>query len=119
MGYNSLGFDDEFLRFLFYRNLLDPYSHQFANGCSRMDMLPVTLIYFLFCAMALSWPVLENGQTTMKLEHLTRENRFQTSGRAHEAMSDVEAVVCLAKAFSQYQEIWDYVLGFFDKKKRI
>ena len=24
IGYNSLGFDDEFLRFLFYRNLLDP-----------------------------------------------------------------------------------------------
>jgi exodeoxyribonuclease-1 len=115
VGYNSLGFDDEFLRFLFYRNLLDPYSHQFANGCSRMDMLPVTLIYYLFCAQALSWPKLENGQPTMKLEHLTRKNSFETSGRAHEAMSDVESVVGLAKAFIKYDEIWSYVTGFFDK----
>nr|WP_321404104.1 exonuclease domain-containing protein [uncultured Desulfobacter sp.] len=115
VGYNSLGFDDEFLRFLFYRNLLDPYSHQFANGCSRMDMLPVTLIYYLFCSQALSWPKLENGQTTMKLEHLTRQNRFETSGRAHEAMSDVESVVGLASAFVKYSEIWSYVVGFFDK----
>jgi len=115
MGYNSLGFDDEFLRFLFYRNLLDPYTHQFANGCYRMDMLPVTLIYYLFCTHALSWPVLENGVPTMKLEHLTRQNKFQTSGRAHEAMSDVESVVGLAKAFLKHGEIWSYVQGFFDK----
>jgi len=115
IGYNSLGFDDEFLRFLFYRNLLDPYSHQFANGCSRMDMLPVTLIYYLFCSQALSWPKLESGKPTMKLEHLTRQNSFETSGRAHEAMSDVESVVGLSKAFIRYDEIWAYVLGFFDK----
>ena len=117
IGYNSLGFDDEFLRFLFYRNLLDPYSHQFANGCSRMDMLPVALIYYLFCSQALSWPRLEGGQPTMKLEHLTRQNSFETSGRAHEAMSDVESVVGLAKAFIKYDKIWAYVLGFFDKNE--
>ena len=28
LGYNTLRFDDEFLRFAFYRNLLDPYTHQ-------------------------------------------------------------------------------------------
>ena len=115
IGYNSLGFDDEFLRFLFYRNLLDPYTHQFANGCNRMDMLPVTLIYYLFCPHALSWPVLESGQPTMKLEHLTRQNKFKTSGRAHEAMSDVESVVGLAEAFSKHAKIWSYVQGFFGK----
>lgn len=115
IGYNSLGFDDEFLRFLFYRNLLDPYSHQYANGCSRMDMLPITAIYKLFCDHVLSWPVLDDGQSTLKLEHLTRENKFETSGRAHEAMSDVEAVLALASAFSGQKKIWDYVCGFFDK----
>lgn len=115
IGYNSLGFDDEFLRFLFYRNLLDPYSHQFAKGCGRMDMLPVTLIYYLFCHQALSWPVLENGQSTMRLDLLTLQNKFKTSGRAHEAMSDVESVVGLTKRFSKYSRIWSYVQGFFDK----
>ena len=38
VGYNSLEFDDEFLRFSFYRNLLPPYTHQYANNCGRMDI---------------------------------------------------------------------------------
>jgi exodeoxyribonuclease I len=49
LGYNSLGFDDEFLRFLFYRNLLDPYSHQYAANCSRADILPVAALFKIFC----------------------------------------------------------------------
>ena len=32
IGYNSLGFDDEVNRFLFWRNFLDPYSHGYAGG---------------------------------------------------------------------------------------
>ncbi len=116
VGYNSLGFDDEFLRFMFYRNLLDPYSHQYANGCSRMDLLPVTVIYRLFCEHVLSWPRLENGRSTLKLEHLSRENRFDVSGKAHEAMADVEALLSLARLFFREKDIWNYVLGFFDKK---
>ncbi len=115
LGYNSLGFDDEFLRFTFYRNLLDPYSHQYANGCGRMDLLPVAVIYRLFCQHILSWPVLENGKSTLKLEHISRENKFEVSGRAHEAMADVEALLSMARIFHTEKKIWDYVLGFFDK----
>ncbi|MDD9304229.1 MAG: exodeoxyribonuclease I [Desulfobacter sp.] len=119
IGYNSLGFDDEFLRFLFYRNLLDPYSHQFAHGCSRMDMLPVAAVYYLFCSQALSWPVLEGGKPSLKLEHLSRENKFVVSGKAHEAMADVEALLSLSRKFAAQKEIWEYVLGFFDKRKDV
>jgi exodeoxyribonuclease I len=32
LGYNTMGFDDEFLRFSFHRNLLPPYTHQYSNG---------------------------------------------------------------------------------------
>lgn len=116
-GYNSLGFDDDFLRFLFYRNLLDPYSHQFAKGCSRMDMLPITVIYRLFCENVLSWPRLPDGRGTLKLEFISEENGFLTSGRAHEAMSDVEALLALARIFSKEREVWEYVQTFFDKTK--
>ncbi len=114
-GYNSLGFDDEFLRFLFYRNLLDPYSHQFANGCSRMDMLPVATIFRLFCPNVLLWPSLPDGSPTLKLEFLSEKNNFEVSGRAHEAMADVEALLSLARIFAGEKKIWDYVIGFFDK----
>lgn len=56
LGYNTLGFDDEFLRFSFYRNLLPPYRHQFANGCHRMDIYPMTILYYLFRPDILQWP---------------------------------------------------------------
>ena len=58
IGYNSIGFDDEFLRFSFYRNLLPPYTHQYANHCRRMDLLPIAVIYWLYRSDALRWPVL-------------------------------------------------------------
>jgi len=118
-GYNSLGFDDEFLRFLFYRNLLDPYSHQYANQCSRMDMLPVTALFRVFCDHVMNWPHLEDGRSSLKLERISDENQFTTSGRAHEAMNDVEAVIELARIFSREKDIWAYALDFFNKTKDV
>ncbi|MCG8567202.1 MAG: exodeoxyribonuclease I [Desulfobacterales bacterium] len=115
IGYNSLGFDDDFLRFMFYRNLLDPYAHQYANGCSRGDILPLAALYRVFGADVLHWPVLEDGKPTLKLEFITQANAFETSGKAHEAMADVEALVALTKAFAGKPEMWAYAMGFFDK----
>lgn len=116
LGYNSFGFDDEFLRFLFYRNLLDPYTHQYANGCSRGDILPVTALFNRFCEPpVIQWPRLEDSRSTLKLEHIARENQFDTSGPAHDAMSDVEALVQLCRRFAGRPDMWAYALGFFDK----
>lgn len=117
LGYNSLGFDDEFLRFLFYRNLLDPYTHQYAGGCYRADILPVTALYNRFCdPPVIRWPRLEKGRPTLKLEHIARENRFNTSGPAHDAMADVEALVALCRRFAEKADVWTYALGYFDKQ---
>jgi exodeoxyribonuclease-1 len=117
LGYNSLGFDDEFLRFLFYRNLLDPYAHQYAKHCSRMDLLPVTTLFKVFCDHVLEWPILTDGRPSLKLELLSQKNGFMTSGRAHEAMNDVEAVIELARIFSRQKDVWEYALAFFNKTK--
>jgi len=38
-GYNSLQFDDEFVRNLLYRNLFDPYEREWRNGNSRWDLI--------------------------------------------------------------------------------
>ncbi|MDA3916068.1 MAG: exodeoxyribonuclease I [Deltaproteobacteria bacterium] len=116
LGYNSLGFDDEFLRFLFYRNLLDPYTHQYSNGCSRMDILPITTVFKIFHPEILKWPVVD-GKSSLKLELISRKNSFKISGKAHEAMSDVEAVIELAKNMFQKKNIWLYCLDFFNKSK--
>ncbi len=114
LGYNTLGFDDEFLRFSFYRNLLTPYSHQYANQCGRMDIYPITTLYFLFHNKTIQWPLI-NGVSTLKLEHINAANNFVT-GPAHDAMVDVLATVEIAKRFIAETEIWNYVIGYFDKE---
>ncbi len=116
LGYNSLGFDDEFLRFLFYRNLLDPYAHQYSNGCSRMDILPITVVFKVFQPECLRWPQID-GKSSLKLELIANENEFVTSGRAHEAMNDVEALIALSKKFYAQKDIWKYCLNFFNKTR--
>lgn len=117
LGYNTLDFDDEFLRFSFYRNLLPPYTHQYANKCRRMDLYPITVMYYLFKHNAIKWPIID-GKVTMKLEHLSNLNQL-SQGRAHNAMVDVEATLSLAKKFIQYKNMWEYTIGYFDKNEDI
>lgn len=113
LGYNSLGFDDEFLRFSFYRNLLSPYTHQYANGCGRMDIFPITVMFYLYKNDSLVWPVID-GKTSLKLEYLSLENKL-AHGRAHDALVDVEATVALARIFIKEEKMWRYLHEFFDK----
>ncbi|ACJ20410.1 exodeoxyribonuclease I [Coxiella burnetii] len=111
VGYNTLGFDDEFLRFSFYRNLLPPYTHQYDNFCGRMDLYPLTILYYLFKPNALNWP----DPFDLKLENLSKANQL-AEGQAHNAMVDVEASVALAKLLMNQEAMWRYVIGYFDKK---
>jgi len=113
IGYNSLGFDDEFLRFAFYRNLLPPYTHQYNNGCSRMDVLPMTVVYRLYKSQILKWPEVD-GKPSLKLEHLNGINKL-FDGRAHDALSDVEATLALARVLSRDAKIWPFLNDYFDK----
>ena len=39
VGYNSIRFDDEVTRHLFWRNLIDPYAREYKNECGRWDLL--------------------------------------------------------------------------------
>lgn len=114
-GYNTLGFDDEFLRFSFYRNLLAPYTHQYNNQCGRMDIFPITTLFYLFKKSALEWPI-TNGRVSLKLEHLNQANQLISHGRAHHAMTDVEATLELARRFQKEKEMWEYALGYFNKQ---
>ncbi len=113
LGYNTLGFDDEFLRFSFYRNLLTPYTHQFANQCSRMDIYPLTVMYYLFDHESINWPVIDD-KVSFRLENINACNQL-ASGMAHDAMVDVEATVALAKKLKSNQKIWDFCCGYMQK----
>lgn len=115
LGYNTLGFDDEFLRFSFYRNLLAPYTHQFANSCSRADLYPIAALYYLFHPDILAWPI-RNEKISLKLDAINELNQLAT-GAAHTAIVDVEATIALAKKLMQQQDTWQYALGYFNKEK--
>lgn len=113
VGYNTLNFDDEFLRFSFYRNLLPPYTHQYQNQCSRMDLYPIVAFYYLFQSDVLQWPE-KAGKISLKLENLSRVNHLAT-GQAHNAMVDVKACVALAKKLMSAEKTWLQVLSYFDR----
>jgi exodeoxyribonuclease I len=113
LGYNTLGFDDEFLRFSFARCLLPPYTHQYLNSCSRMDLYPLVILYFLYKKDVMTWPEI-NGRCSMKLEHIASSNNWLT-GQAHHAMTDVEATLSLAKALAKDANMWQFALGYFNK----
>ena len=39
VGYNTIRFDDEITRFMFWRNLIDPYAREWQNQCGRWDIM--------------------------------------------------------------------------------
>lgn len=122
LGYNTLNFDDEFLRFSFYRHLLPPYTHQYANNCSRADIYPLLILYYLYEKKAqLIWPTTTDEfgykKVSFRLEKLNAVNQW-VEGQAHDAMVDVAATVSLAKQCSN-SEVWKYGLAFFNKSQAL
>ena len=114
LGYNSLGFDDEFLRFSFHRNLLPPYTHQFQNGCRRMDLLPIAVMFWLYKRDVITWPHI-HSKPSLKLEHIREANQL-VSGPSHDATVDVAATVELARRFFENNKMWNYLMGYFEKE---
>lgn len=56
LGYNTVRFDDEFMRYLHYRNFYDPYEWQWSNGCSRWDVLDVVRMTRALRPEGIKWP---------------------------------------------------------------
>ncbi|MFG1498454.1 exodeoxyribonuclease I [Saccharospirillum sp. HFRX-1] len=110
VGYNSLRFDDEFSRHLFYRNLLDPYSREWRNGNSRWDLLDVVRLTHALRPEGINWPKHDDGTPSFKLEQLTAANSIE-HGNAHDAVSDVLATIELARLIRRHQpKLFDYAL---------
>lgn len=115
VGYNTLGFDDEFLRFSFYRNLLSVYTHQFANDCYRMDLYPLVAAYYLYDHERIAFPT-KDGKPSLKLELLNEANQLVLEGRAHDALVDVEVTVALARKLKSNEPMWRFLEDGFKKK---
>jgi exodeoxyribonuclease-1 len=114
VGYNSIRFDDEVTRFLFWRCLRDPYAREWQNGCSRWDLLDVVRCCWALRPEGIEWPLHESGerrgQPSFRLEQLTAANGLVHEA-AHDALSDVRATVALARLVRTRQpRLWDFCL---------
>ncbi len=110
VGYNSIRFDDEVTRHLFWRNLIDPYAREWSNGCGRWDLLDVVRTCWALRPEGIEWPVGEDGRPSFKLELLTRANGLAHEA-AHDALSDVRATLSLARLIHQRRPaLWDFCL---------
>ena len=115
VGYNSIRFDDEVCRFLFYRNLLPVYDREWRQGNSRWDLLDVLRLTYAFKPDTLNWPWREDGSPSFKLEHLAQSNGIDL-GQAHDALTDVRVTIELARRIrTQQPKLFAWALRCRDK----
>lgn len=116
VGFNNIRFDDEFIRHLFWRTFRDPYEWCWRDGRSRWDLLDVVRMTRALRPGGIVWPVDSEGRATNRLELLTKENGIDHF-KAHDALSDVEALIAVTKLIKQKQpQLYEYLLKLRDKK---
>lgn len=116
-GYNSVRFDDEFMRYVFWRNFYDPYEWQWKDGRSRWDLLDVIRLTRALRPEGINWPFDREGKATNRLELITKLNGIAHEA-AHDALSDVTALIDVAKLIKSKQpKLYDYLLKMRDKKE--
>lgn len=119
LGYNSIRFDDEFIRYGFFRNFISPYNREWQNNCSRWDLLDVVRMMAALRPEGIHWPLVENEQgkqrISFRLEHLSQQNDI-IHQQAHDALSDVEATIGMAKLIKNAQpKLFDYAFKLRNK----
>ena len=117
VGFNNVRFDDEFIRHLLWRNFYDPYEWSYKDGRSRWDMLDVVRMTRALRPDGINWPVDAEGKPTNRLELLTKENGIDHLS-AHDALSDVDALIGVTKLLSEKQpQLLGYLLGIRGKRE--
>ena len=116
LGYNSLRFDDEFIRHGLFRNFHDPYEREWRGGNSRWDLLDVMRLAHALRPDGIEWPKRDDGATSFRLEHLAAANHVRI-GDAHEALSDVRALIGMARLLRRSQpRLWEHAALLRNKR---
>lgn len=123
LGYNNIAFDDEFVRYTLWRSFRDAYDWAYTKRCSRWDLLNVVRMVRALRPKGINWPDKQvtdsDGNTvtrpTVNLVDMARSNGF-TNEHAHDALSDVQATINLAKLIKSMQpKLWEYLLNHRNK----
>lgn len=113
-GYNNQRFDDEVIRNMLYRNMLDPYQHEWSNSNSRSDVLRLVMMVYALRPELLRWP-LKDGRHTMKLGEMCAANGIRLD-HAHDARFDVIATIELMRLIRKANpKLWEHFLDLSDK----
>ena len=116
VGYNTIRFDDEVTRHLFWRNLIEPYGREWQHGCGRWDLLDTVRCAYALRPDGFAWPTHDDGRVSFKLEHLTQANGLAHAA-AHDALSDVRATIALARLIRSTQpRLFDFCLKLRKKE---
>ncbi len=116
VGFNTVRFDDEFMRFLLWRNFYDAYEWQWKDNRGRWDLLDVVRMTRALRPVDIKWPFDAEGKPTNRLELLAAANELNHAN-AHDALSDVLATIDLARLLRLRQpKLFDYLLSMRDKK---
>lgn len=119
VGYNSVRFDDEITRNLFYRNFHDPYAREWQHGNSRWDVIDLARMCYALRPEGITWPMRAEGAPSFRLGDLAGANGLLHS-QAHDALADVEATLALARLLRASQRrLFDWTLGLRDKRRAL
>lgn len=117
VGYNTIRFDDEITRFMFWRNLIDPYAREWQNECGRWDLLDVVRTAYALRPEGIQWPRNADGKPSFKLTDLSAANGLLHES-AHDALSDVRATIALARLIKTVQpKLFDFCFGLHRKDR--
>ena len=113
-GWNSIKFDEEFLRFGFYQNLFQSFLTSLHNN-SRLDVLKIAQASHSYDSECLDVPINENGNFTFALDELVRLNGH-TPLKAHDALSDVQSMIHIARQLKKNApHVWSQAVKYSNK----
>lgn len=116
IGYNSISFDEEFLRKTFFKSLFDIYLTN-TNGNKRGDVLGLVRSAHLYYPDCIKTPISEKGNPVFRLDQISEMNGIQHDN-AHDAMGDVIATLGIAKIISEKApNVWKSSLMTMSKQE--
>lgn len=114
-GYNTIDFDDEFMRYTLWRNFYDPYEWQWKEGRSRWDVITLVRLTRALRPEGINWPFKPDGKPINTLGRIAEANNLEHTS-AHDALSDVEVTVDIARLIKQKApKLFDFLLSLRDK----
>ncbi len=114
LGFNSLSFDEEFLRQAFYQCLYKPFLTN-TQGNARADILNLCRLTAALRPGVIKPAIDENGRTIFKLKALAEANDIAVP-LSHDAMADVSTTHALCQIIrNRAPESWSQCLRFSRK----